>query len=548
MSSPGIRLQALGGHSLFSAREHQKKTDAELSGDVDLGALLERLAPELASLMQGRTAYTARMTFDKTVEHLRISSSLNGVKLALPDPLGKAASSSMPLVIQWQNPPGAALSQLDTSLGDALSVRLWLDREAHISRGVARIGRAVLPSAREQTWALALDVPALDSASWEQALAGSVGTMGSLHDGSPLRLSLDIRTDVLTAYGKQFNTVSATLDGRDGHPWVGHVKTKGLEGSFVYLPRTHQLSAHLPTLALPLSSDSASVPVQTVASESRFKAHDMPALNIQIDQLMVQQHDVGRLTLVTTPTDEGWRLDHLDVVNPDGMLVATGNWRGVPPAAGQSEVQVSLNSDNLGKLLARVGEPDALVRGKGEFSGQFSWSAPLYAPDVTQLSGRGNLKVSNGMFAKIEPGVGRVLGLVSLQSLGRRLRLDFNDVFNNGFSFDSIQGQVKMQAGVLSSDRVQIKGPAADVKISGTVDFPAERQTLDAHVEPHLSESVAIAAGAVLLNPLVGAAAFAAQKVLQDPFGKLFSYDYHITGTFAEPQITRNAPQKAKTP
>jgi hypothetical protein len=66
--------------------------------------------------------------------------------------------------------------------------------------------------------------------------------------------------------------------------------------------------------------------------------------------------------------------------------------------------------------------------------------------DYATLSGEMKLEASKGQFLKLDPGAGKLLGLISLQTLPRRFSLDFGDVFSQGFAFDSIQGSMSSRA------------------------------------------------------------------------------------------------------
>jgi uncharacterized protein YhdP len=138
--------------------------------------------------------------------------------------------------------------------------------------------------------------------------------------------------------------------------------------------------------------------------------------------------------------------------------------------------------------------------------------------------------------------VARLLGVLSLQSLPRRIHLDFTDVFSEGFAFDRLKGDASVNRGIFKSDNLVMKGPGADVNIKGEVNLVTETQQLRVHVEPHLSEGLALATGAAVLNPIVGVAALAAQKVLRDPVSKIFAVDYNVSGKITEPVVTRLNP------
>jgi len=135
---------------------------------------------------------------------------------------------------------------------------------------------------------------------------------------------------------------------------------------------------------------------------------------------------------------------------------------------------------------------------------------------------------------KVQPGAGRLLGLLSLQSLPRRLTLDFRDLFSNGFAFDKINATAKIYQGVMTSDDFVMIGPAAEVNIKGETNLQKETQHLTVKVLPHVSDSLSLAALAG--GPLAGAIAFLAQKILKDPLNKIASSEYEIVGTWDNPQ------------
>jgi uncharacterized protein YhdP len=181
---------------------------------------------------------------------------------------------------------------------------------------------------------------------------------------------------------------------------------------------------------------------------------------------------------------------------------------------------------------------------------------PSYAPgcgpwgtpagfDYPTLSGALNIDVGPGRFTRIEPGLGKLIGVLSLQALPRRITLDFRDVFSEGFAFDEVTGKVRIANGVMSTDDLKLIGPAARVQITGDADLAGETQRLSVRVQPALSGGVS--AGAALLflaNPLIGAAVGAgsllAQKVLKDPIEQMFSYEYAVTGGWSDPVVTRS--------
>ncbi len=147
------------------------------------------------------------------------------------------------------------------------------------------------------------------------------------------------------------------------------------------------------------------------------------------------------------------------------------------------------------------------------------------------------LDAHRGQFLKVDPGGGKLLGLLSLQSLPRRLTLDFRDVFSDGFAFDNIVGVMSVNQGVVATNDFVMQGPAAVVTMIGTTDLAKETQILRVKVVPGVGDSVSLVA--FLGGPAVGLGAFILQKLLKDPLGQIVAYDYAVTGTWDNPVVAK---------
>ena len=231
------------------------------------------------------------------------------------------------------------------------------------------------------------------------------------------------------------------------------------------------------------------------------------------------------------------------------MLSGKGVWR--PGAKEETRLSFKFDVGNVEKMLARLGYPEAVQRGKGVLDGELAWRGPPTALHIPSLGGKMRVQVENGQFAQLEPGVGRLLGVLSLQALPRRITLDFRDVFSEGFAFDRISGSIQMNQGVLHTDDLEILGPAARVFMSGDADAGRETQNLRVRVQPTLSESVAVGSAIAttgVIHPAVGLAAYLVQKALRDPVEKLFSFEYVVTGGWSDPKVEKISAAPTRAP
>jgi uncharacterized protein YhdP len=205
-----------------------------------------------------------------------------------------------------------------------------------------------------------------------------------------------------------------------------------------------------------------------------------------------------------------------------------------------AKVEVS----DIGRYFAQIKLPPGIKGGSGRLEGRLAWNGPPYSLDLPSLSGTLHLDVKKGQFVKIEPGIGKLIGVLSLQALPRRATLDFRDVFSEGFAFDQISATASIDRGMVRTDNFRMLGPAARVEMRGDINLPAETQTLDVKIVPSMSESVAL--GAAIVNPVVGIAALLAQKALKDPIGQMVAFEYDVKGTWADPTVTKKKREQAQ--
>jgi len=128
--------------------------------------------------------------------------------------------------------------------------------------------------------------------------------------------------------------------------------------------------------------------------------------------------------------------------------------------------------------------------------------------------------------------------VLSLQSLPRRLSLDFRDLFQEGFAFDSITGDVKIEQGVARTNNLRMRGVQALVLMEGNADIARETQDMRVVVVPEINAGTAALAYAVI-NPAIGLGAFLAQAILKKPLTQAGTREFHVTGPWADPKVER---------
>jgi uncharacterized protein YhdP len=255
-----------------------------------------------------------------------------------------------------------------------------------------------------------------------------------------------------------------------------------------------------------------------------------------VEDFSIGERRLGKVSLLAENDKGAWRLQNVVIENPDGRLTGQGVWSA---RANRSRLSFQLSANDSGKLLGRLGYPGMLQGGNAELEGTLEWQGAPVQFNPAALSGNLEVKASRGQFSKIDPGMGKLLGLLSLQSLARRLILDFRDIFSDGYVFDSLTAKLDIQSGVISTNGdLRISGPAGVMLMRGTADMKTETQDLILTIQPEMG-GVAAMGAAIVVNPLVGAAALLAQNFLQNPLNKAFSMRYRVTGAWHDPVVER---------
>jgi uncharacterized protein YhdP len=282
-----------------------------------------------------------------------------------------------------------------------------------------------------------------------------------------------------------------------------------------------------------------------------------------VDDFVLKGRSLGRLEIDAvnrgpgTVAREGgireWRLNKLTLGMPEATFTASGNWAAlgaqpVPPGGPRPAVRPDerrrtsmkfrLDITDAGQLLTRLGMKDIVRRGRGQMEGLVSWVGSPLAFDYPSMTGSFNVNVESGQFLKADPGLAKLLGVLSLQSLPRRLTLDFRDVFSEGFAFDFLRGDVAIVQGIASTNNLQMKGVNAAVLMEGKADIARETQDLKVVVVPEINAGTASLV-ATVINPAIGLGTFLAQLFLRQPLMRAATQEFHVDGTWTDPRITR---------
>ncbi|MEO5962600.1 MAG: AsmA-like C-terminal region-containing protein, partial [Thermomonas sp.] len=285
------------------------------------------------------------------------------------------------------------------------------------------------------------------------------------------------------------------------------------------------------------------------SSQPGFDPAAIPPLLFEVADLRIGEVVLGKARFRSTPVATGMRLDEFSARSPKQRVNASGNWSGRNEGA-RTQLKLEVDSDDIGVLLAGLGLAGQVDGGKGKLGAQANWRGGPEAFDPKSLEAAISLDARNGRLLELEPGAGRVLGLLGIAQLPRRLTLDFRDFFEKGFAFDHITGDVRLAQGTARTDNLTIQGPAADIHVRGSADLRTQRFDQTVEVLPK-SGGLLTAVGALAGGPVGAAIGAVANAVLEKPLQGVGAKTYRVTGPWASPTVevsSRNATAKPRTP
>ena len=538
---------ALGARVLFDADALRQQLAATPDAPAALTALMGAL--------RGRTPVQIHAGLHPENMTVQLRTTLEGLASTLPAPLAKTAEAVWPLEVSLRHTPDAL--RLDWQQAPRLNGGiLWRPAPQgdgwQLAHGALGVFTAVSPPA--QGLALEAQLADINFDDWRTFLQQTRADTGETSPApAPLcpPCTVRLRAERFQLFDTPGRALALQLDALPGRGWQGHVDSTLAAGPVQWLDEGAHglLRARLKHFAVgqaPLPPEKQVITVTAEGSRPTAPTPDDPAythlpdVDLVVDQLSLNGQPQGRLALQAANGEQGWQISRAELINEDATLTASGTWGAHAPS--RTHTRFTLTLRNIGNFLARLNQPDVLAGGTGTLEGQLDWPGSPLQFFRGALNGTGELHAADSSFRSIEPGVGRLLSVFSLQSIPRRLAGDFQDVFGQGFAFDAANAHFRLENGILRTDDLHIHGPSASIQITGEADLQAQTQELTAAITPAVATPVA--AAAALAFPPAAIAAYIAQKALNDPVSRALTSRYRIFGHWANPEVERLAANK----
>lgn len=532
--SDGVHGRLLGGDVEVSARTLRDGAGTARAVEVALAGTLDRTTLVLLSgnegmPVDGSTSWQARVfaPYDGSQPPiLQLESDLEGLAIDFPEPLGKPAGLRQPLAMQIEL--GLDQRRVVVDAGERIRADATIEHEDgqwRLARGRAHLGPGRPGRVPERDFAVTGRL-----AEWHITLGQVTPTVAETE--FPLT-RVDIVIDEFTAWSHPLGEVTLTGT-RSELGWYWMLDGERVSGT-LDLPDE-------PTMDSPVRADFARLHLPLAerdpdAGPVHADPRTLPPIAFHAGDFKAGIVHLGEISGLLRPVENGARLEGFTAHRAEMRMTAEADWRMVD-GHHRTALRGILDSTDVQPTLSALGYAASIDAAAGHIEADIAWmDSPLVNPLPT-LGGTLMVRMERGTLHDLEPGAGRVFGMLSLNALPRRLALDFSDIFRRGLAFDTIQGSFVIEGGNAYTEDLMLQGPAARVDIEGRTGLADRDYDQTATVVGSLASSLTLA-GTLLGGPAVGAALLLVSELLRGTLEDMVRVRYHLSGPWEQPVIER---------
>ncbi|EFB3282406.1 TPA: AsmA2 domain-containing protein YhdP [Escherichia coli] len=535
----------------FSTKEGAKAYQVAVNLNGNWQPAKTGVLPEAVNeALSGSVAWDGKVGIDLPYHagatyNVELNGDLKNVSSHLPSPLAKPAGEPLPVNVKVDGNLNSFELTGQAGADNHFNSRWLLGQKLTLDRAIWAADSKTLPPLPEQS-GVELNMPPMNGAEWlalfQKGAAESVGGAASF----PQHITL--RTPMLSLGNQQWNNLSivsqptangtqveaqgreinATLAMRNNAPWLANIKYLYYNPS---VPKTR----------------GDSTPSSPFPTTERISFRGWPDAQIRCAECWFWGQKFGRIDSDITISGNTLTLTNGLIDTGFSRLTADGEWVN-NPGNERTSLKGKLRGQKIDAAAEFFGVTTPIRQSSFNVDYDLHWRKAPWQPDEATLNGIIHTQLGKGEITEINTGhAGQLLRLLSVDALMRKLRFDFRDTFGEGFYFDSIRSTAWIKDGVMHTDDTLVDGLEADIAMKGSVNLVRRDLNMEAVVAPEISATVGVAA-AFAVNPIVGAAVFAASKVLGPLWSKVSILRYHISGPLDDPQINEvlRQPRKEK--
>jgi uncharacterized protein (TIGR02099 family) len=541
ISSEGLAATFLGEPveiSLERSAEPNFTVVATATGIATAAGIVDGLAPPLEGLINGATSYQARILFPNNKEELQspltiqIDSDLEGLGVSLPSPVGKEPDKTLQVYGDIRFMPGGELIESSGFAENLLAWQLAFNRPQDVwdmDRGVITFGGDQMQQADTRGLHIRGTAGVVRLQDWL-----SLSRSGEKKFGVADRIrSIDLTVDDLFLIGQHLRSHRIKVD-RSARDWLVQFDGEDIVGS-VFVPYDFDGER-----AMVLDLERLHLPGDDTETESDtlLDPRTLPAIDLTAQDFAFGDRYLGVVRAQVDKTENGLEAATITTTDESFSIVGNGRWLAddSDPLGSHSYITATLTSTNVETTMSRLDYQPGIVSDDMSMLLNLDWSGGPREEFFDALDGKVEVRFGDGQLEEVEPGAGRMFGLMSIVALPRRLSLDFRDVFAKGFGFDSISGTFNIDDGVTQTCDLSLEGPAADIGIVGEANLVNRTYDQTAIVSANVGNTLPIV-GAVVAGPQVAAALLIFSQIFKKPLQEVGQVYYGISGSWDDPDI-----------
>lgn len=491
--------------------------------------------------VSGEVPYQLQLTLDGADSQMMVSSSLKGLAVDLPAPFGMPASMGRDSVFRMTLQ--GAERRYWFKYGE-LADFTFAAPGSNFAAGRGELflgsGEAILPVAKGLRIRGVLSE--LDVEPWK-ALVDRYAGQDPGGSAKQLLSGAEFKVGKLSAFGTTLDQVSLQLQ-RKPAAWALQIDSQQAKGN-VGIPdaKSAPMAINMQYVRLPAADPTAQADENAPDPLASVDPKQVPALDISIAQLFQGPDLIGAWALKVRPTPKGMAFNSLDLGLKGMVLQGDGGWEG-QAGTSNSWFKGRLGGKNLADVLKGWGFAPTVTSEDFHLDVDGRWPGSPAWVGLKRFSGTLDATLRKGQFVEVEGGAQalRVFGLLNFNSIGRRLRLDFSDLFGKGLSYDRVKGLLVASNGVyVTREPITLAGPSSNLELNGTLDMVADQVDAKLLVTLPVTNNLPIAA-LIVGAPAIGGALFLIDKLIGDRVARFASVKYNVKGPWKEPKITFDKP------
>ncbi|MDF9617481.1 YhdP family protein [Pseudomonas entomophila] len=542
LSGKGITLQAFGkpvtAQIAAEGQGGQIQTRISATGQVGLKALTDWLNFQQALPASGDLPYQLQVMLGSRDNRITVNSSLKGLAIDLPAPFGKAPAdirdSRFSLTLQGPE------RRLDVGYADLARFAYAVPPDnLALGRGELLLGAGEASVPNGQGLRVRGRLETLDLAPWQQQMERFAGQ----DPGGSARQNLqgvDLSIGQLKAFGMDLNQAVVRL-ARGGQAWDLRLDSKEVIGN-ARIPdaKATPMTIRLQTLRLPPANPTTEEQAENAPDPlAGVDPRKVPPLDLTIDKMYRGDDLFGSASVKLRQASRGLALADIDLDLKGLYIDGSGGWEGEPGST-SSWYKGRLDGKNLADVLKAWGFAPTVTSRDFRMDVDGRWPGSPAWVSLNRYSGSLDAALRTGQFVEVEGSAQalRVFGLLNFNSIGRRLRLDFSDLFSKGLAYDRVKGLLVASEGVyVTREPITVTGPSSNFELDGTLDFVRDRVDANLLVTLPVTNNLPLAA-LIIGAPAVGGALFLVDRLIGDRVARFASVHYRVEGPVKEPKIT----------